>query len=91
MAKWTRRIDGTPEREHRKNMVTLTPQFKIKRDLEWREFARVVYADFLERVYRPSIKKNASCEAKGGVRKSQPSKDIASVGRDKSSEIGNLC
>ena len=45
------------EREKkRRNIVTLTPQIKIKRNLKWREFARVAY--FLKQVYRPSKKRH---------------------------------
>ena len=36
------------EREKKKNMVTLTPQFKIKRGLGWGEFVRDAYANFFE-------------------------------------------
>ena len=39
-AKW---VVGSREKRH---MATLTPQFKIKCSLAWREFVRVVYANF---------------------------------------------
>ena len=37
---------GLESEKKKRNMAALTPQFKIKRGLEPREFARVEYAHF---------------------------------------------
>ena len=40
----------------KRNMATLTSQFKIEHDLEGGEFMQVVYANFSKWMYKPSMK-----------------------------------
>ena len=70
------------EREKKRNMAALTPQFKIKYGLQREEFVRVVYVSFfLKRVYRSSIKTSHVGE-RLIMQKMQLSEDVIFVGGD---------
>ena len=59
-------------------MAALTAQFKIKCRLEQEKFVRVVYANFLKWMYRPSIKTPHT----GERLMTRSTEDIILVGRD---------